>query len=528
MNQHGVVPPGWARTVVSRIFGVVGGGTPSTAEPGYWDGDIPWITSADIDVHGRVAPRRYVTKEGVENSATNVVPPGSVVVVTRVGLGKAGLIDREICFSQDSHALVAAKDCLNPKFVALQMRAVVPEFKSSSRGTTISGVTRKQLEDLPFLLAPLAEQHRIVAEIEKHLTRLDAAVAGLERVRANLKRYRASVLKAACEGRLVLTEAELARAEGRDYEPASTLLARILDERRARWEAEQLAKMRAAGKEPKDDGWKGKHVEAGSLQRENLPPLPNGWCWATVGQLADVGTGATPLRSRGDYYEGGSTPWVTSGALNQPFVDQAEEFITALALRQTNAKVFPSGALLVAMYGEGKTRGKVSELRIEAATNQACAALVFRPVAHPCKSWVKLFLETNYDDMRRLSAGGVQPNLNLSLVRDTPVPVPPLAEQYRIAAEADRRLSVARELQVQIESNLTRAERLRQAILKRAFEGKLVPQDANDEPASVLLDRIRGEREQAISPRRGTGGPPSLRSKRRSGDQAQLPLPVGT
>ena len=110
-------------------------------------------------------------------------------------------------------------------------------------------------------MPPLPEQHRIVAAIESYFTRLDDAVATLERVQRNLKRYRASVLKAAVEGRLVPTEAELARAEGRDYEPASVLLERILAERRRRWEEAELAKLKAKGKTPKDDKWKAKYTE---------------------------------------------------------------------------------------------------------------------------------------------------------------------------------------------------------------------------------------------------------------------------
>jgi type I restriction enzyme S subunit len=126
------------------------------------------------------------------------------------------------------------------------------------------------------------EQDRIVAEIEKQFTRLDAATAALKRVQANLKRYRASVLKAACEGRLVPTEAELARKEGRAYEPADKLLQRILRERRARWEADTLAKMQASGKPPKDDHWKQKYKEPSAPDTSNLPPLPEGWCWASL------------------------------------------------------------------------------------------------------------------------------------------------------------------------------------------------------------------------------------------------------
>jgi len=538
------------------------------------------------------------------------------------------------------------------------------------KSTAIPSLSRDDLYAQNIPLAPLPEQHRIVDAIETQFTRLDAAVAALQRVKANLARYKASVLKAACEGRLVPTEAELHRRGGafraispnttdtgtaqpagqpnpadgeclallpaqprptgegeaflpspgtadmgadmnapgqqrpsgeclaptpqRDiageyptppstgaanmqspdqsrinrrggaspesptdtpasanahasqsqtttagclalpqqqrpdgeegeaflqrpgvtmgvgdarveagqgpgaecpaptqhdvdgeyptpaaYEPADVLLRRILAERRARWEAENPGKRYKEPQEP---------------DTSDLPELPGGWCWASVEQVADVGTGATPLRSkRVIYYKNGTIPWVTSGALNDLFVDEATEFITELALQETNAKLFPAGSLLVAMYGEGKTRGKVSELRLDAATNQACAALLFDGEAQNCKPFVKIFFRKNYDDIRRLSSGGVQPNLNLSIIRGTSVPLPPLAEQHRIVAEVERRLSVVAEVEAAVDANLARAERLRQAILKRAFEGRLVPQDPDDEPASALLERIKAQ-----------------------------------
>ncbi len=118
---------------------------------------------------------------------------------------------------------------------------------------------------IPVIVATAEEQHRIVEAIDSYLTRLDDAVASLERVQAKLKAYRASVLKAAVEGRLVPTEAALARAEKRAYEPAEALLARILKERRRRWEEAELAKLKAAGRTPRDDKWKGKYEEPVAL-----------------------------------------------------------------------------------------------------------------------------------------------------------------------------------------------------------------------------------------------------------------------
>ncbi|MCG8668658.1 MAG: restriction endonuclease subunit S [Pseudomonadales bacterium] len=152
----------------------------------------------------------------------------------------------------------------DPDFLAFAFR--VPPVRSRVLAGMVSTagqntVSQRTLADVDIRLPPLNEQQRIVEVIDSYFTRLDDAVATLKRVQRNLKRYRASVLKAAVEGRLVPTEAELARAEGRDYEPASVLLERILAERRRRWEESELAKMKAKGKPPKNDNWKAKYRE---------------------------------------------------------------------------------------------------------------------------------------------------------------------------------------------------------------------------------------------------------------------------
>jgi type I restriction enzyme S subunit len=248
--------------------------------------------------------------------------------------------------------------------------------------------------------------------------------------------------------------------------------------------------MQANGKPPKDNQWKLKYKEPVKPDISVLPELPAGWVWACVEQLAQVETGATPLRSKNEYYENGSINWITSGALNDLFIRSASDLITELAIKETNVKVFPENTILIAMYGEGKTRGKVSELLIKAATNQACAALLFNGISKRVKDYGKLFFRKNYDDIRNLSSGGVQPNLNLGIIKSSVIPLPPLAEQTQIVAEVEKRLSVAEEVEQQINRNLKRAEHLRQAILKRAFSGKLVPQNPADEPASVLLEKL--------------------------------------
>jgi type I restriction enzyme S subunit len=216
--------------------------------------------------------------------------------------------------------------------------------------------------------------------------------------------------------------------------------------------------------------------------------------WATIDQLAAIGTGVTPLKSKSQYYVGGDIPWVTSGALNNEMVTEAIEYVTSLALKDCRLELYPAGSLLVAMYGEGKTRGKCSELVIPATINQAIAALVLEEAAIVCKPYIKSFLLKSYDDMRNQASGGVQPNLNLQIVRSIAIPIPPVDEQHAITDTLSAQLEAAKDQGMAIDLSLKQSTAQRQNILRAAFAGQLVPQDPNDEPASVLLERIRAER----------------------------------
>ena len=200
----------------------------------------------------------------------------------------------------------------------------------------------------------------------------------------------------------------------------------------------------------------------------------DGWEWVKIAQISEVNTGVTPLRSNKSFWENGHIAWVTSGALNNEYVSEAKEFITETALKSNSLKLYPKNTLLVALYGEGKTRGKCSELLIQSTTNQAIAGIVLKEEFRGSRKFLKLFLLKKYDDLRKLASGGVQPNLNLSLIKNTEVPFPPLSTQAQIVQEIESRLSVCDKLEETLKTSLAQCETLRQSILKRAFEGKLV------------------------------------------------------
>ena len=378
---------------------------------------------------------------------------------------------------------------------------------ASGVGGSLMRVKDTTFADHPFPLAPLSEQRRIVAEIEKQFTRLDASVAALKRVQANLKRYRASVLKAACEGKLVPTEAELAPADGRDYEPADRLLERILAERRARWESQEKRR--------------GKYKEPVSPDTSKLPELAEGWVWATADQLSMIVSGQTP---RGIIEIARSspcgTPWYRVSDMNAPGNDvnmvAPSSLIPAPDLARLRLHVRPPGTIIFPKRGGAIATNKKRRLSVSAAYDLNTMGMI---PADGLGDYLWWWFQTI--DLSALGDGSNVPQINHDDIQPVVVSLPPLAEQHRIVAEVERRLSVAQQAEAAVDANLARAERLRQSILKQAFSGKLVPQDPDDEPASALLERIRAEREAAQAAAKSNRKP-----KRRRARKSRQPQPA--
>ncbi len=384
------------------------------------------------------------------------------------------------------------------------MHAVnAPHFRQEVHGLQ-SGSTRKRisrgnLSTLNLPVPPRSEQTRIVAKLEELLSDLDAGVAELKAAQKKLAQYRQSLLKSAVDG--TLTAAWRQAQQQRRTEPTETgaqLLARILTERRARWEAKQLAKSKEHGKPPPKD-WQAKYPEPSEPDVSDLPPLPQAWVWSTIGQCFHVAVGATPSRAQPDYWKG-DIPWVSSGEVRFNRVMATKESISSSGLANSTA-INPVGSVLVGMIGEGKTRGQVALLGIPAANNQNCAAIWVSDTKIP-PEYVYFWLWSRYEETRSASSGNNQPALNKSIVERILFPLAPLDELLVIAESLSVALDQADQQELAIKRSLKQSTAQRKNILQAAFSGTLVPQDPNDEPASVLLDRIRAEREAAPKQRR--------------------------
>lgn len=176
---------------------------------------------------------------------------------------------------------------------------------------------------------------------------------------------------------------------------------------------------------------------------------PKAWPVKKLGNIADIGTGATPSRTKSDVYFNGNIPWVKTTEVHFNYIEDTEEKITEQAVKETNCKLYPSGTILMAMYGQGKTRGQIAKLRIKATTNQACAAIVLNPLEAD-NSFIYEHLRLLYENIRSLARGGNQANLNLKLVNEIRVTLPPLALQQEFATKVEAIESAKAELNAQI------------------------------------------------------------------------------
>ena len=317
---------------------------------------------------------------------------------------------------------------------------------SSAGQNTVSQGT---MLDIPVPCPGLETQREIVAELEKQFSRLDEAVANLQRVKANLKRYKASVLKAAVEGRLVETEATLARREGRTFETGEQLLQRILEERRAKWRG------------------KGRYKEPVAQTAEFTIAVTDGWTSATVDQLASVQLGK--MLDKQKHKAGEPYRYLRNINVRWGTFDVSDVFEMNFESDELERFSVRAGDVLVCEGGEPARaavwRAKQTDMKYQKALHRVrfdgayLPDLIVIALEHLAKSGA----------LDELYGGSTIKHFTRETFVKLVLPVPPAAEQARIVAEVDRHLSIIREVEVEVEANLQRAQALRQATLAKAF-----------------------------------------------------------
>ncbi|MFN5080037.1 MAG: restriction endonuclease subunit S [Burkholderiales bacterium] len=498
MSGLHVVPQTWQWVTLQDVADVVTGNTPSTSNAENYGGLIPFFKPPQLnDMSVSEAPETLSNK-GIEKA--RLLPPKSVLVSCIGILGKTAITKITSATNQQINAIVF-ESLVQPEYGFYYTQTLSTWLKEHSSATTVAIINKGKFEAAPFPLPPFSEQTRIVAKLEELLSDLDAGVAELKSAQKKLAQYRQSLLKAAVEGALTTDW----RKQHPATESGAQLLARILQERRARWEAKQLAKFAEQGKTPPKD-WQKKYPEPVQPDTTDLPELPEGWVWATVDQLSLEQRYGSSSKTNED---NSGVPVLRMGNIQDGKLDYKN-----LKYLPTDHDEFPAlflddGDLLFNRTNSPELVGKTAVYRSEVSPCSYASYLIavkltqsFLPEIASAyinsaygRHWIKSVVVQQVG----------QANVNGSKLAALTIPLPPKAEQLALVKALTEQTNSALDQEKNIEISLKQSTAQRQNILRAAFAGQLVPQDPNDEPASVLLERIRAERAQRAATPKARG-----------------------
>lgn len=315
-------------------------------------------------------------------------------------------------------------------------------LNTKKKGTGTPHLNANILKESKIFVPSLEEQERIVARIEELFSDLDDAVKTLKATQQQLNLYKQAVLKDAFEGKLTFSWRDKHHNEN------------------PRDDFERIKRNNEVFKDTSGD------------ENEISLTMPEEWKKVRLGEVFEVQVGATPSRRVPEYWNG-NINWVSSGEVHFNNIYSTREQVTEDGILHSSTNVHPIGTVMLAMIGEGKTRGQAAILNTKAAHNQNTAAILVSET--PCSSkYIYYFLLLNYENTRRVGSGNNQKALNKERVRALRFPFTSFKEQEEIVAEIESRLSVFDSIEQTIDCTLSQAEALRQSILKQAFEGRLI------------------------------------------------------
>jgi len=431
------LPEGWVWTTLGQIADAQSGAGFPKSYQGLPSGDYPLAKVSDISeatkTNGGIINKanNYLSEANAKKIGAKVFPVGTTLfakIGEAVRLNRRAINTCPILADNNVMGLIPDTGSVTPRYLFLFMHSV--DLYEYSQATTVPSVRKTDIEQIPIPLPPLAEQERIVAKIEALFSQLDAGVAALRRIQAALKRYKASVLKAACEGWLV----------GQDPtdEPAEALLWRL-------------------GKAP--------------LVDDDLPALPEGWCWVRVGDITAPVEKVLPQNKYSDqfiYLDISSIDNMKHSIVEPKRYSKSEAPSRARQLVQTNDILFST----VRTYLENVAM--VPEIYDGQIASTGFSVLRAGAMVVPKFMFYYILTNSFLEPLNELQRGTSYPAVRDGDVRIQPFPLPPLGEQEAITSQLEQRLSVVAEVEAVVAALLARSARLRQAILKQAFEGKLV------------------------------------------------------
>ena len=478
----------WFKGTLQDFGEIFSGGTPKTKIPEYWGEDVSWITPADLSGYSEKyihKGRKSITHLGLEKSSAKLIPKGSVLFSSRAPIGYVAIAGNDLCTNQGFKSLVPS-EAVNSDFLYYYLKSIKQLAENRASGTTFKELSGKAFGELPLSVPPLPEQRAIVSKIELLFSELDNGIANLKLAQEQLKVYRQAVLKKAFEGELTKEW----REQQVDLPGADELLVEIKREREE--------DVKASGKKLKS------LKPLSETEISALPMLPEEWRWVKLGELTDMVSGRAFKKSEYSK-EGvrlfqianvsfGFTIWDTIINLPGKYLQKYPEL------------VLKEGDLLIALNRPLIQRKlkicRLSKSDIPAILYQRVGRLDFFSEGYE-KYMLHFMQGPSFISAFEKELQGIDiPFINKGKLLDKRVPICSKEEMTAIVTEIETRLSVCDKLEQDIAENLEKAEVLRQSILKKAFEGKLLDEreleevrNAPDwEPAEKLLEKISAKK----------------------------------
>jgi type I restriction enzyme S subunit len=480
------LPEGWVACRLGDVIRVQNGYAFPSKD--FREDGVPLIRQSNL-AGDRISLAKcvYLEAKYLELKPEFILRKGDVLIGMSGSLGKLCVCDLDQPALQNQRTgkiIPRSIDLLSWRFIFEFLRTIEVQLLEKGKGLGVQNVSASDIESLPFRLPPSSEQHRIVAKLEQLLGKVDACQMRLAKVPVLLKRFRQSVLAAACSGRLT-TDWRARNAAGKS---GIHLLNGIKEQRLlgAQTAKEKKQILEAFGQQ-----------RFHSADVENVvDDIPETWVGCVVGQIGTVCNGSTPSRRRTEYWAGG-IPWVSSGEVRNNSIRTTRETISDLGYENSSVRMLPTGAVLLAMIGEGKTRGQSAILEIEATINQNIAAVTLEHGLVSAEFLWRWF-QLQYESTRERGGGSGPQALNCERVRELPFVLPPTLEQEEIVRRVEALFKLAELIETRYRKAQSEVDKLTQSILAKAFRGELVPTEAelarrvgrDYEPASVLLERI--------------------------------------
>ncbi|MCA2693386.1 MULTISPECIES: restriction endonuclease subunit S [unclassified Microcystis] len=485
-SNYSDLPLGWKIVQLQDIGKIVSGGTPSTKVAEYWEEEICWISPADLSGYNQKyisKGNKSISKFGLENSSAKLMPKGSILFSSRAPIGYVAIASNSLATNQGFKSIIPNENIFN-EYIYYYLKSAKQLAEKHANGTTFKEISAKAFASLSIPLPPLPEQHRIVEKIEELFSELDNGVASLKKALEQLKTYRQAVLKWAFEGKLT----EKWRNTHQDsLEDADTLLEQIKAERKRHYQ-QQLADWKQALKEWENNGKETKKPtkpqqpkDLPPLTKEelsNLPSLPDGWMWVKLGNLCDIIGGVT----KGRKLEGKNTislPYLRVANVQDGYLDLSVIKYIEVLPEDLEKYRLVSGDILYTEGGDRDKLGRGTIWRNEISDcihqNHVFRARTFQQLIKSL--YISYFSQTQTARNHFFKHGKQTVNLasiNMTVLSNLPIVLCSTVEQKLILDEIESRLSVCDQLEATLTENLNKAEALRQSILKRAFEGKLV------------------------------------------------------